>query len=652
MEKKSEHNGIGLNFLNKKKTRRRRKAKIIWASVGVVLALLVIGIFAFRKPAFALYSHAISGKSYFLSAQAAITDQKFLEAKDDLEKATAEFEEAKSASKKLRLLKIIPGIARQIGAVDNLLQVGIQAGKAATTLANVADRVTKPLQQDGEVTLANISAKEKRGILELVSQSEPDIQGAKADLDLAMLYLEDIPKHGLVPPLGSAIEPIREQLPKIQQSIEQALPAIRVVPSFVGYPAERTYLFLLQNNNELRPTGGFIGTYGILKLKDGEVTSLNTDNIYNLDVKAESFTTLEPPKPLTKYLQSEQWYMRDGNWSPDFPTAAQQVLTMYDLETRSKHSFDGVMAITPTFIQELMSLTGSITVDGVTFTQENIIDQLQYQVEVAFIQKGISDAERKDIIGDLSQTLFDRLLTLPRTKWGDLSKSLQKSVLEKHFILYLNDSEAQDLVLDQGWGGNVLTNEGDSVLVIDANMASLKTDQAVERSIDYQVSQDGDQLFATLRITYKNTGTFDWKTTRYRTYTRVYVPSGSELLSSSGYLENDKLHGGKDGTVETSDDLGKTVFGGFTSIEPKEERTLELRYRLPAAVRDAYHDGRYSLLFQKQAGTIGHGLHLDVKTPGRIQSYSLDGTPRVEGNAIQYQTDLRQDRTFTVVFRP
>lgn len=651
MEKKREpfHE---MNFLGKKKSASARKAKILWASVGVVLLLLTISIFAFRKPAFALYAHAVSGKSFFLSAQTALTEQRFSEAKDDLEKATAEFEEAKTASEQLRLLKIIPGVSRQIRAIDNLLQVGIQAGKAATTLTVVADRVTKPLQRDGEVTFANISAKEKRGILELVSQSEPEIQGAKADLDLAMLYLEDIPKHGLVPPLGAAIEPIRDQLPKIQESIAQALPAVRVVPSFVGYPKERSYLFLLQNNNELRPTGGFIGTYGILKLKDGEVTSLKTDNIYNLDVKAEGFTTLEPPKPLQKYLQSEHWYMRDGNWSPDFPTSALQVLAMYDLETQSKHAFDGVMAITPTFIQELMALTGSITVDGVTFTQENIIDQLQYQVEVAFIQKGISDAERKDIIGQLSQTLFERLLTLPREKWGDLAQALQQSVEEKQFLLYLNDKEGQELVLDQGWGGQIKSHDADSVLVIDANMASLKTDQALERSLEYSVRPDGDALLATLRITYKNTGGFDWKTTRYRTYTRVYAPKGSTLLSHSGYLENDKLHGAKDGDVETSEELGKTVFGGFTSIEPKEERTLELRYRLPDALRDAYANGTYTVLIQKQAGTIAHGLRLDVTAPGRIQSYSLDGAPSVEGNAIKYLTDLRQDRTFTVVFRP
>ncbi|MFH1171104.1 MAG: DUF4012 domain-containing protein [bacterium] len=640
------------NFLDQRKKRGRRWMKTLFVVIGGIVLIAAILAVLYQQPLRALLVDAQEGKENILAAEPLLKEEKFSEAHAKIETALKSFHNAEREVQKLRLLKYIPGVARQVKAVENIVNVALQTGKAAATLTEVADRVTQPIQKDGEITFAKISPDEKRSILELVTQAEPDIEGAKADLDLAIYYLNNIPEHGLLPQLGRTIKPIREQLVKTQQSVEALMPAVRVVPGFVGYPAQKTYLFLLQNNNELRPSGGFIGTYGILKLKDGEVQSLHTENIYNLDSQAEAFLKLDPPAPLKKYLQSTQWYLRDGNWSPDFPTSAKQVLTMYDLETRVTNDLDGVIAIDPTFVQSLMKLTGNITVDGVTFTPKNVVDQLQYQVEVAFVHKGLSDAERKDIIGQMSQILFQRLLTLPKNQWGDLLKIYQQSIKERHFQLYLSDSEAEQVVLDQGWGGNLRSTKNDYLLVVDANLASLKTDQALERSIDYSVKRDADALVASLKIHYRNQGAFDWKTTRYRTYTRVYVPQGSTLLTHTGYLENDKLHGAKEGSVDSSEDLGCTVFGGFTSVEPKEERTIELTYRLPKYLADAYNAGTYQLDVQKQAGTISHQLSLDIQAGGRLQSYSPDGNPTVDGSTLRYATDLRQDRVFSVTFHP
>jgi hypothetical protein len=36
------------------------------------------------------------------------------------------------------------------------------------------------------------------------------------------------------------------------------------------------YLILFQNNLELRPAGGYIGNFGILKVKNGQIVSLET----------------------------------------------------------------------------------------------------------------------------------------------------------------------------------------------------------------------------------------------------------------------------------------------------------------------------------------------------------------------------------------
>ncbi|MDD1463708.1 hypothetical protein MEO39_27425, partial [Dolichospermum sp. ST_sed2] len=87
------------------------------------------------------------------------------------------------------------------------------------------------------------------------------------------------------------------------------------------------------------------------------------------------------------------------------------------------------------------------------------------------------------------------------------------------------------------------------------------------------------------------------------TYTRVYVPQGSGLISSVGIMENDKLKGGRPGEVEITEELEKTVFGGFISIEPQEQGELIYTYKLPDSISKQIENDEYKLLVQKQGGT-------------------------------------------------
>jgi hypothetical protein len=50
----------------------------------------------------------------------------------------------------------------------------------------------------------------------------------------------------------------------------------------------RTFLILFQNNLELRPGGGFIGSFGILKVKDGTVVEFSTHDTANFDGRIPS----------------------------------------------------------------------------------------------------------------------------------------------------------------------------------------------------------------------------------------------------------------------------------------------------------------------------------------------------------------------------
>jgi len=187
-------------------------------------------------------------------------------------------------------------------------------------------------------------------------------------------------------------------------------------------------------------------------------------------------------------------------------------------------------------------------------------------------------------------------------------------------MFYDRDAAIQSLYAANGWAGTVQSTTGDSLMVIDANMGSLKTDRVVDKNISYVVTREGNNLVGEVTLRYDHQQTDrDYRTGRLRTYTRIYVPKGSEIISGSQRFD-------------VSQELDKTVFGGLVDVYPGEEKVVTVRYRLPAVVSSL---DDYQLFVQKQAGTAGHDLSIEL--------HWGDVWPL-------WQTDLTVDRSFTAAW--
>ena len=103
--------------------------------------------------------------------------------------------------------------------------------------------------------------------------------------------------------------------------------------------------------------------------------------------------------------------------------------------------------------------------------------------------------------------------------------------------------------------------------------------------------------------------------TRYRTYLRLYVPLGSKLISSQG-AEIATPRSEKPGTVDTFEELGRTVFGAFKSVEPGTDESISFTYELPSNI---IHDNKYELLLQKQSGIPSLAVTLNLNLPQHIE---------------------------------
>lgn len=394
-------------------------------------------------------------------------------------------------------------------------------------------------------------------------------------------------------------------------SAKQSTPSL--MRHLLGFDEPRTFLVLLLNNMEMRPAGGFIGTYAILEMDKGRVADLFIEGTELLDARATKRQfTYPPPKPLQDYLEITEWQFRDANWSPDFAESAAWALWLYRNEGgRAADRIDGVIGVTATVLDELVNLTGPLTANGVTLNPGSAADDLEYEVEFAFAQKGIPLKERKAILHDLGNELVRKLLATGPTNWKSIIDTFERLGREKHIMMYSVYPELQEVLRGHNWDAEMQSFPGDGFMVVDANLGALKTDHAMRRYYTHTVRPRADGSFeGTVTARYEHRGAYDWRTSRYRSYTRVYVPDDVMVTEVKGFVNPEKPE--KALPADRGTRAGMQVLGGYVRVGSGESREVVVTYTLSPRVAKQIEDGVYTFSVQKQIGLIDPQLTLDL----------------------------------------
>ena len=360
---------------------------------------------------------------------------------------------------------------------------------------------------------------------------------------------------------------------------------------------ERRFLLLLQNNMELRPGGGFLGQYAVMKIKDGAVTGLTFEDANLLDQRIKA--KIPTPYPFEKMMSLKKWKFRDSNFSPDFPTNVEKAKYFYRL-SGGNNDFDGVVAVNATTFQRAFELTGPININGVELNSENAVLKLEEMVEKKYLlNPDIDTQNRKAMMKTLAAQMTDKLVELNNIP--GLSSFVLDELRNKDVMLNFVDQDLQQKVAEAHWDGTVNTEwDGDYFMMVDANMGALKSDYYIKRSIEYNVDLTGEKPIAEVFLPYQHTATYgDWRTSDYHSYLRIYVPKGAKLLERemvSYPLENEEFN--------------KSYFGFVLHVLINRGTNVRLKYELPESVRE----GNYKLLIQKQSGVGEVPVKIKVKT--------------------------------------
>lgn len=414
------------------------------------------------------------------------------------------------------------------------------------------------------------------------------------------------------------------------------------MPALLGANDQiKRYLVLFQNSHEIRPTGGFIGSYAIVEIQNGKIISLNIDDIYNPDGQINVRNIKEaPPQPLGKILNEDRAYIRNSNWNPNFPTSAEEIRRLYTKVTDKQ--IDGVIGVDLYFAEEIMNVTGSVflTAFGEEINQENLYERTQFHSE--FNYENGSD-QKKTFLTIFGGKLLEAIFALPESKMPQLLTQLNNALLEKHLMIYLPNSAFSAKLNEHNWdGGLEEVSNSDYLYVVNANVGGTKANYFVENKMNYTVtSQTRDGLLrGILTLEYKHTGEDNaWPGGPYKNYIRVLTQTGAKLTGANITVDDKEPKDifkevviGKEGKYDS--------FGTLVELQPKENMKLVITYDLPQNISLTEENMKYALYWQKQPGTKEDPFIFKFEPPFGLKANG--------SNEMYVESRLDKDKQFSL----
>jgi hypothetical protein len=502
---------------------------------------------------------------------------------------------------------------------------------------------------------------------------------AEADLERAVALQEDLDSDSLFPQVERLLDLTGSYLPLMHSGIQFA----QIAPELMGADGPRTYLILAQNDDERRPTGGWITGIGLLTVNQGQIVDMSFKDsawVDNFEVPHDA-----PPESMQRALWAEIWLLRDANWSPDFPAAAQVAELI--LERDQGVTVDGVIAVDQQALTLLVAGLEPLTPEGSeeVITGSNvrtiIRESWSEPVEGLTPEAGWKEweAHRKDFMANLVSAMLDKV----QTQAGEidltrLAIGMLQALQERHILIYLHEAQAAELLAARYWDGALRDFEGDYLQVVDANVGFNKVDPNIKREIVYLVDlSDPAEPRGEASVLYENQSPPEaepciqeavWEASYsermegcYWDYVRFYVPEDSRLLEvekeplpPGSLLSRNRFAplGDAGPTVEPVEG-GKSVFGLFFDLPPGQEREVRLAWQMPAeTVRQVDGNWHYRLLVQKQSGTGAIPLRVEVTLPPGSQIVSANPDPVFAHESfVVFESRLNEDQLIEVVFR-
>jgi len=342
------------------------------------------------------------------------------------------------------------------------------------------------------------------------------------------------------------------------------VPLINNLPEILN----KDYIVLLQNNTELRATGGFMGSYARLRFRNGTLQGTKIEDIYEPD--GQLYGYVQPPAPLDRAFDHGSWKLRDSNWDPDFTVAAPQIAWFFQ---KGGEPVDGIVAVNLITVQKILNT--------LNIPNKNLINLAQTSAEIHKDKRGFLSTTAGEILSNLKILKPSKLLKLLRVVYDDLRNN--------QILLWAKDPEVQKVITQKYWDGSLGEYSNDYLYIVESNLGANKANCCVSRMITHEIQNNDEHLIEKLTINFKNDNEFTnpkppvfWGGD-YINYLRVIIPVSAEIKNPEMY------------DIETRNKF--KIVGLLVKTPAQQNSTVVLEYKITCLSCDKYH-----VLIKRQPG--------------------------------------------------
>lgn len=380
-------------------------------------------------------------------------------------------------------------------------------------------------------------------------------------------------------------------------------------------------LIILQNNNEIRPTGGFItstASISFLKIK-----------FLNVFTDLQCSKKIKGPTPLMNLLHHgnlNAWSFRDANFDPDFTKSAKQIIKFYNIEYPS-HKIHSLIAINFTFFEKILKIIGPISIKKQSINSQNLF---------YFLSASVSDIDRhslhdlqnrKNILKSLAKKILLNVITKPYLI-AKYSKLVNSSYTSRSIQIFQSNKSTNQF---KAAPGQVFFS------INECNCLGLKSNRYIKKTIfhDSEIN-DKNILTEKIRIIWEHLGEYDFPLSgNYHAYIRIFLNKNFKIQEIDLFPQQSKPNVNNYGNLQYID---------FNLALPPKQKFI---FNIIASRKQP--SSNYQFHHFHQSGSQNEHLHKTITFPQTYRLASTDPSLLIKENtATLDQANISKDTKFNL----
>lgn len=477
-----------------------------------------------------------------------------------------------------------------------------------------------------------------------------------------------------IPPVGStnyaeAINKLNDFSIEFPSLSKQTRDFLSGLPAVIGSSEPARYLVVLQNETEMRSSGGLLTAYGHLTMSNGEIGEITLSDMWNLEkyvswtlgidvgyrnIYGQDYLMYGSNGVITWQCGSNYLRAQDSGIYPDLKLTMNMLSDYYNVAKRydpvNYPEYDYILIINNHFAETLISLLEPLEVEGFgKVTADSLYAFIKAETDS---EENRGDPERKSIIKDIANAAKKKLFEFKMADMPKLINAMIKSIQAKDIGITAPNHPELDAYLNKyGFNGEIIKDfNGDYFQLAEAQNCSLKINRWLRNEVTQtiNISDTGDITKHVYTKWYQPEVYQDAYYDQYdiggrftyRAWVRLFMPNGSSNLDSDGYQNSGYLYYypkeyyDSDVDKYASDNIIQFDHRRLKEEDPIPTQELNVTYSLPADLNYA-ETGTYRLLVQKHPG----------------KSWGEKNTVVINHQGQEYKVEFTLDRDKVISYR-